>query len=372
MILAIFTFIPIIAILIFVHELGHYITAKFYGIKVLEFGFGYPPRIFGFRRGETLYSLNLLPLGGFVKMVGEEDPTDPRSLAARSIFQRFIVISSGAIMNMLLAILIFVILFMIPQQKIVGLVQIQQVMPNSPAEFVGLSTGDVIVKVDGHSIRNIGDLVQRINLKLGSESEWVIQKSSTLPLSSSSPAFTSYEVVNITPRLRTPEGQGPTGILIGAKSSQMEWISYPPWQAIPKGTIRVWETLILTKNEITRWIIGDASPQFSGPIGIAQITGQVAQLQFEGEANRSRFIRLLELAAFISINLAIINILPIPMLDGGRLLFLGIELVRRGKRVTPKIEGLVHMTGFFLLIGLIVIISYFDIIRIIRGESLFR
>ena len=248
MILAIFTFIPIIAILIFVHELGHYMTAKFYGIKVLEFGFGYPPRLFGFRRGETLYSLNLLPLGGFVKMVGEEDPTDSRSLAARSLFQRFIVISSGAIMNMLLAILIFIILFMVPQQKIVGLVEIQEVMPNSPAEFAGLKTGDVIVKIDGHSIRNIGDLIQRINLKLGSESEWVVQKGSQLPLSSNSPAFGSYDVIDIIPRLNTPEGQGPTGIVIGAKSSQMEWVSYPPWEAIPKGTIRVWETLIFNQE----------------------------------------------------------------------------------------------------------------------------
>lgn len=372
MILAILTFIPIIAILVFIHELGHYITAKFYGIKVLEFGFGYPPRLFGIRRGETLYSLNLLPLGGFVKMVGEEDPTDSRSLAGRTILQRFIVISSGAIMNILLAILIFIVLFMIPQQKMVGLVQIQEVIPNSPAEFAELKTGDLIVKVDGHSIRNIGDLIQRINLKLGSESEWVIQKNSEFPLSSSSPEFTSYEVIHLIPRLNPPEGQGPTGIVIGTKTSQMEWISYPPWEAIPKGIIRVWETLILTKNEIARWIVGDVSPQFSGPIGIAQITGQVAQLQFEGEAQRSRFIRLLELAAFISINLGIINILPIPMLDGGRILFLGIELVRRGKRISPKIEGVVHMTGFFLLISLIVIISYFDILRIINGESLFR
>ena len=372
MLLAIATFVPIIAILIFVHELGHFFFGKLFGVKVLEFGFGYPPRLFGVRRGETIYSINLLPLGGFVKMLGEEDPTHPRSLASRSIFKRFVVISSGAFMNMLLPVVIFAALFMIPQETVVGLVQIQEVLPDSPAEAAGLRAGDVIRSVDGHTIRNTVDLIQRINLKLGAESEWVVRKAGLLPLQGSSPETMSTEVVRIVPRLATPEGQGPTGIVVGTTAGRIAMVSYPFWEAIPKGTIRVWETLVLTKNEVNKWISGASAPQVTGPVGIAQLTGQIAQPQFEGEAASNRLIRLAELAAFISINLAIINLLPIPMLDGGRLLFLGIEWVGRGRRVPPDKEVLVHMVGFVLLMTLVVVISYYDILRIVRGESLFR
>ncbi len=371
MLLAIVTFVPIIAFLIFIHELGHFITAKAYGVKVLEFGFGYPPRLFGVRRGETLYSINLLPLGGFVKMMGEEDPSHPRSLASRSIFKRFVVISAGAFMNIVLPIVIFSALFIVPQQTVVGLVQIQEVVPDSPAEAAGLRAGDTILRVDGHAIRNIADLILRINLRLGAESEWVVRKGGAIPLQGTSPEFASTEVVRIVPRFNQPEGQGPTGIVIATVDGHLESVSYPFWDAIPRGAIKVVETLVLTKNEISRWITGASAPQLAGPVGIAQLTGQVAQPQFEGEAATSRVVRLLELGAFLSINLAIINIMPIPMLDGGRLFFIAIEWVRRGKRISPEKEGLVHMVGFALLITLIIIISYFDIARIVRGESLF-
>ncbi len=362
--IAILTFVPIIGVLVFVHELGHFLTAKAFGVKVLEFGFGFPPRLFGVKRGETIYSINWVPLGGFVKMVGENDPADPRSLARRSLLQRFVVLFAGAFMNLLLPIVLFSVLLMIPRTTVVGSVQIQQVVPDSPAERAGLKAGDTILKADGHTIRNIQELVERINLRLGGDSEWVVRRSGPLPVFGNSPDLATTEVIHVTPRLAPPSGQGPTGIMLGMTGAKETSVSYPFWKAIPMSFVKIYNTLILSKNEVMKWIVGHTTPQVAGPVGIAQLTGEVAEA--------GGFLSLVELAAFLSINLAIINVLPIPMLDGGRLLFLGIEWVRRGKRVPPEKEGLVHMVGFVVLIGFIILISYFDIARIIQGESLFK
>ncbi|MBI2856297.1 MAG: site-2 protease family protein, partial [Chloroflexi bacterium] len=339
------------------------LTARAYGVQVTEFGFGFPPRLFGIKRGETLYSINLIPLGGFVRMVGENDPTHPRSLAGKSIFQRFVVIFAGAFMNALLPVVIFSTLFMVPQQTVVGQVQIQGVAPGSPADQAGLRAGDVVSRVDGHPIRSVNELSSRIHMRLGSEMEWVVRRGSSLPGMGTSPELATNEIVRVVPRWNPPEKQGPTGITIGLVNARVESRSYPFWEAIPKGVSKLGDTLVLAKNEVERWIVGGAAPQVAGPIGIAQITGEVA---------KSGIIPLLELAAFLSINLAILNVLPLPMLDGGRLLFLGIEWVRRGKRIPPEREGFVHMVGFAVLIALVVVISYFDILRIVRGESLFK
>ena len=143
-----------------------------------------------------------------------------------------------------------------------------------------------------------------------------------------------------------------------------ENVSYPLWQSLPKAVQRIGETLVLVKNEIIKWIIGAAKPVMAGPIGIAQVTGEIARV--------GGMVKILEFSALLSINLAILNMLPIPMLDGGRLLFVFIEWVRRGKRIPPEKENFVHLIGLVLLLSSVVIISYFDIIRIFRGDSLLR
>ncbi|MEE9324262.1 MAG: site-2 protease family protein, partial [Dehalococcoidia bacterium] len=148
--------------------------------------------------------------------------------------------------------------------------------------------------------------------------------------------------------------------LLGA---HIERRSEPIWKAIPLGIKRSWETLVLFKKEVFSWISGDSNPEFSGPIGIAQITGEVAS---------AGIVPLIAFTALLSLNLAILNILPIPALDGGRLLFIAIEVIRGGKRIKPEREALVHMVGFMMLILLIIIISYNDILRIIQGDSLLR
>jgi regulator of sigma E protease len=347
--LTIVSFIGILIVLVFAHEFGHFITAKMARVKVEEFGIGFPPRIFSFKRGETTYSINAIPLGGFTKMVGEEDPSLPGSLASKSIPVRILVLSAGSLMNILLPVLLFSISFMIPHNMILEKVQVQEVAPGSPAQMAGIEPGDTILAINGHTVRNRGDVGYFIQLHLGSPVNIQLQRDNLAP-----------NEVSLKPRWNPPKGQGATGITIMGVDSTTVRESDPIWQAVPSSVVHCWEILVLFRNEVVGWFIGGAPPQVTGPIGIAQITGQIA---------KAGISPLLEFAALISINLAIINLFPFPGLDGGRLIFVALEWIRRGKRISPKREGLVHLIGFAVLMLLIIIISYFDITHIIQGES---
>ncbi|MBA7593512.1 Regulator of sigma-W protease RasP [subsurface metagenome] len=346
--ITIIAFFGILVVVILVHELGHFATAKLSKVKVEEFGLGFPPRLVSFKKGDTRYSLNLIPLGGFCRMAGEEDPKAPGSLAGKSIKTRLLVLSAGSIMNVLLPLLLFSIAFMIPTSLIVGDVMVNEVAPNSPAEEAGIMPGDTILELDGREIRNLNDLAYNTHLNLGAEITLLIGND-------------TQKEVSLVPRWDPPEGEGAMGVLVGVENATKTKESYPFWEAIPKGTIHSVETMILFKNEIQRWFIAKEGPQVAGPVGIAELTG---------EAARSGFGVLLEFTAFLSMNLAIINLLPIPGLDGGRIVFVAIEGIRRGKKISPKREGLVHLIGFTVLILIIILITYQDILRIIRGESL--
>jgi regulator of sigma E protease len=359
------------------HELGHFWTARAFGIKVKEFGLGYPPRILSFKRNNTVYSLNLLPLGGFVKLLGEDDDTDPESFASKGILPRAIVVSAGALTNLLLPIIAFSVLFMIPTEKIAGQVTIMQVEPNTPASEAGLIPGDIVQYVDGREIRNTSDLGMIVRLRMGSITEWEILRESRATLIPPSPDPTrritppainsEIKTFNLTPRYDFPDGQGPTGIIISLSNAKRIKTSNSVTESIPMGIQRTVDILVLTKNEVTRWFVSAKKPtlgeDLTGPIGIARLTGEVA---------KSGLVPLVELAAFLSISLAILNILPIPALDGGRLLFIGIEWIRRGKKISPQKEGLIHMTGFIMLIILILVVSFFDIAKIVQGDSILR
>jgi len=348
--LTIVSFIGILIVLVFAHEFGHFITAKLARVRVEEFGIGFPPRIFSFKRGETTYSINSIPLGGFTKMVGEEDPTLPGSLASKSIPVRILVLSAGSLMNILLPLLLFSISFMIPHNMILEKVQVQEVAPDSPAQIAGIVPGDIILTINDHTIRNRGDVGYYIQLYLGSEVNMRLQSEDL-----------SQREVSLKPRWKPPAGQGATGIIIAGVDSKTVRESEPIWKAVPSSVVHCWEILVLFRNEVVGWFIGGTPPQVTGPIGIAQITGQVA---------KAGISPLLEFAALISINLAIINIFPFPGLDGGRLIFVFLEWIRRGKRISPKKEGLVHLIGFALLILLILIVSYFDIAHIVQGDNI--
>ena len=409
---SILPFLAIIVVLIVIHELGHYITAKLFGVKVLEAGIGYPPRIWGFKRGDTEYTINAIPLGGFVRMLGEEDPGDPRSLAAKPRWIRLVVLGSGAAMNVLLAIALFALAVSIPRTVDESRTRIAEVVPGSPAEEAGLQVGDVIFEVDGHDVQNIGELSYRIRLNLGETVDVRVRREGgdgaefiTLPVFSRwatdtyidadgverpqgptgitiSPAFGSIRTLTLDEqeeiRLLILEDAGlsatdelppgevvPTTQLVPFSGTQWE----PPWEAIPTGVARSYESIILARNEIESRIRGGISGggggfQVTGPVGIAQLTGEVVDV--------AGWKSLIEFAALISMNLAVLNILPLPMLDGGRIVFVLIEYARRGKRIAPQKEAIVHLVGLVAMLTFAVIITYFDILRIIAGDGIIR
>ncbi len=439
-------FIIIIVVLIIVHELGHFVTAKLAGVRVLEFGLGYPPRLWGKQFGETEYTLNALPIGGFVRLMGEEDPSDPKSLAAKPRPVRMIVLGAGSVMNFLFAIVLFTAGFMLPREVSVGRAVVDEVMPNSPAAEAGFERGDVIWEINGREVQNVVETSRAIRLNLGetitvrvkrqgefvdlsAKARWappdivhvvepgedVHSVAATLGLSvetvraladikstvESGQELTivdGSDVVTYTPEsaesvtavaqrlgvsiqsVRTAAGlpdpdtlevgqelrlaQGPTGIMIRAQYSFTETQSYSPLKALRLGTRNTFDSLTLFRNELIFWIKGGGSPEISGPIGIAQATGEVVE--------EAGWKTVMDLAAILSVNLAIINILPLPMLDGGRIIFVLLEVARGGRRVAPQKEALVHLVGLVALLTLAVVISYFDVVRIIQGDSIFR
>ncbi len=350
MLLTIVVFFALLILLVLTHELGHFGAAKLTKVKVEEFGIGFPPRIWGFKRGETTYSINWIPFGGFTKLLGEEDPSETGSLASKGIPVRILVLVAGSLLNILLPLLLFTIAFMIPHNVLSEKVVIKEVIAGSPAQVAGIETGDQVIKVGNRAVQNRADLSYGIQLNLGNSIPIVIQK-----------ADSSTKTVTVVPRWNPPQGQGATGIVLSGIDTVSETESMSILEAMPASFTHSWEILILFRNEVVSWFVRSTAPQLAGPIAIAQLTGEVV---------KAGISPLLEFAALISINLGIFNLLPFPGLDGGRLIFVLIEWVRRGKRISPQKEGLVHMIGFMALILLILVISYFDISRLVRGESL--
>lgn len=350
MLTTVLIFAVILMVLVLVHELGHFITAKLAGVKVEEFGLGFPPRLLSIKRGETVYSLNAVPLGGFTKMVGEEDPSHPRSLASQKRPTRILILSAGSLMNLLLPLLLFSVSLMVPHDVPVGKVVITSVAPASPAAKAGLEVGDVFLKINQRAVRNTIDLQRNTSLSLGQEVTLEIRKTDG-----------TTRTVRLVPRWKPPPRQGAMGVGITMPEITMVRENEPFWRAIPMGVVESTETFVLFKNEIIKWLIGAVSPQIAGPVGIAQLTGEFVQAGLSP---------LLQFAAFLSINLGIINLFPLPALDGGRIAFVVLEWLRRGKRISPRKEGLVHLIGFAMLVGFILLVTYQDIIRIIGGGSL--
>lgn len=344
----------ILSVLVFVHELGHFLVAKRLGIRVEEFGFGLPPRIWGKRRGETVYSINWLPIGGFVKLSGEdvEDETNidakdkHRYFFARTKKERAAVLLAGVSMNFLLAIVIISFIFtrgvFVPTDR----VHLEKIAAGSPAEVAGLQAKDMIVSFDDKSITTSEDLIHTTKERTGLPTNIVIKRGEeTLK-------FT------VTPRKDPPKDQGPMGVVI----SNLEEKKYPILQAPFYGTIEALKMSALMISALLTMLIKlvtlqPVSVDVAGPIGIAQATGQAVKVGF---------MAVLQLTGLLSLNLAIVNILPIPALDGGRLLFVVLEKFI-GRRVKPQAERVAHQIGMAFLLALIVLITVNDLLRIIRG-----
>ncbi len=340
-------FIGILVGLILAHELGHFITAKAFRVEVKEFGVGFPPRILGRKWGETIYSLNAIPLGGFTKLAGEEDPEAPRSLAGKPTGIRLLVLSAGSLMNFLAPLALFTIAFVVPHNVVMGKVMVEEVAPDSPAAIAGIKIEDTILNLNDKPINNTGDLQRYIQLNLGREIEITVSRSDA-----------TSESFRLVPRWQPPEGQGAIGVTVKTIDATTVRQSEPAWRAAPLGVATCVETFVLFKNGILSMATGATPLEVRGPVGIAEMTGEVA---------RAGLSPLLEFAAFLSINLGLINIFPLPALDGGRIAFVLLEKARGGKRILPRTEGLIHLIGFALLIGVIAAMTYNDISRIVSG-----
>jgi regulator of sigma E protease len=432
--------IPILAVLILVHEIGHFAAARLIGVRVEEFGIGIPPRIKGWRRNGVLWSLNWIPFGGFVKVLGEDGKNaDPGSINAKSPAQRAFFLVAGSAMNFLLA-FILMILVVGFQGVSHSNVYIASVVPGSPAEAAGWTAGDRIVDVAGVPVESSTDVGERAREFGGNPMSVVVERNGELVETS------------VTPRLNPPAGEGPTGVgitdspisdasienvsaglpasesgfqpgdrivavgsqqvsdpyalqfaLLGASGSTVPVdvvrggeqltisLAVPELEAegdllaqlgfdiaikprfdrvplgaiIPVGVAQAWEQSGQMLSGIRDLVTGRAPlDQIAGPLGMGQITSEIVSA-----SPLPLWVTLAQLAILLSLNLAVLNLLPLPALDGGRLLFVVVEVLRGGKKLAPEREGIVHVAGLILLLGFMVIVLVLDALRIYEGRS---
>lgn len=357
MLLTVITFFIILSVLILVHEFGHFLVAKKAKIKVEEFGFGLPPRIWAVSRQGTVYSVNLLPIGGFVKLAGEDTEehgkTQKGMFWAKSKKERTAVVISGVVMNFLLAVVAFSVIYSfvgIPTKS--NKVKILGIAPGSPAEIGGIKENDIVVLAGEKEIKDTQTFIEVTKEYLSKEMTIEIARDG------------ENMVVFVVPRQNPPEGEGPLGIAI----SNVEMKFYPFYQMPFRGTVEglkeafAWTGMIVGALGGMFWqllTLGALPKEVAGPVGIFQITGVVA---------KTGILSILQFLGILSINLAVVNILPLPALDGGRLLFLGIEAVT-GKRVKAKVERWVHSVGMVILLFLILLVTINDIARILESSG---
>lgn len=356
MLISIFVFLIVLSILVLVHELGHFIAARRAGIWVEEFGFGLPPRVIGKRIGETLYSLNLLPFGGFVKLYGEEEDRKDypeRAFINRDKKTRAAVIVSGVFMNFLLGIFAFSSVYFfsgIPKET--PDVKIVDIAAGSPAQTSGLVIGDIVRKVDAQEISKVDDFVKLVEEKKGRAIVLLVSRAGeTLK-------------VTTTPRENPPSGEGPLGVTITTTEIYFPPLPQRPFVSLYYGVKDAffWAKTIVVglAKTISGLFIGQIPKDLAGPVGIFAVTSRAAQIGI---------LAVVNFLGIISINLAILNIIPFPALDGGRLLFVGIEAFF-GKKVVPKVEAAVHTVGMIILLTLLLAITLHDIRRLISAGGI--
>lgn len=368
MLLTFITFIIVFSVVIFVHEFGHFMAGRKMGVRVEEFGFGYPPRIKAVKIKGTEYSLNWVPFGGFVKLKGLEEGNkevkqkegEKDSFSGKKIWQRAYILSAGVLMNFILT------FFLVTLGYLVGLpsaidenttgrirneqIQVYEVIKNTPAELAGFKTGDVIVSIDKQKFTKIKDLQAYEADKIDQTLQMSLKR--------------GREILNISvkPQIMDETKQGKLGVSL----VETALVSYPVHIALYKGlstTGSLISQIVYGIYDIvkTAIITHRVSADIAGPVGIAVISGQVAKLGF---------IYILQFVAILSTSLAIMNFLPLPALDGGRLLFLFIEKIR-GKPVNQRMENLVHTFGFYALFLLLIIVSFRDLQRFNIFSSVF-
>jgi regulator of sigma E protease len=374
--------IPVFGLLVFVHELGHFIAARWAGIRVEEFGLGFPPNVVSFRKRDrggweviwfgryrdreiegkahqTIYSLNLLPLGGFVRMPGENGAMldehgsyDTGSFAAKSASKRIIVLCAGVFMNFLLASVLFTLANAAGEPKYDPSATLGLVEPGSPAALAGLRADDKVISVNARPVQSFSEMVTMVR---GVTQNPVHKGKTSVPLNLVVQHKGDSKPISVTvnARVNPAPNQGAMGV-----GQNVIFVSAPWWQAPLRGIAQTFDFTREFVTQIGQMIIGKVKPELAGPVGITKITGEVAQ-----RVPDLGWWPIFNLTGILSLNLAIINILPFPALDGGRIVLILVELVRGGKRLKPEREGIINFIGFAILLALMVLVTIGDVAR---------
>jgi regulator of sigma E protease len=348
---SIFAFIIVLGVLIFFHELGHFLVARFFGVGVEKFSLGFGPRLIGKTVGMTDYRVSLIPLGGYVKMVGEEPDSEiepyliPQSFTHKSVFKRFLIVAAGPLSNLLLAVVIFFLVFQTSGTYVLRPL-VGEVDTPSVASRAGLQKDDLVVAIDGTEITSWEEMAAQISNSQGRTMSFIVERTG------------QRLTVDLAPELKTTQnlfGEDVERYVIGIRSAgdviprELSLV-----ESVQMSVARTWEITELTVLSVVKLIQGKLpAATLGGPIKIAQMAGAQA---------REGVINLLIFTAVISINLGILNFLPIPVLDGGHLLFFVIEMISR-RPVSIKIREIAQQFGIFLLLMLMIFVIYNDIVN---------
>ncbi len=354
----IYYIIPLLLVLgalIFFHELGHFFIAKLFGVKVLRFSLGLGPKLFGKQIGETEYAISVIPFGGYVKMLGEniddDEPIPPseehRAFNNQPVLKRIAIVMAGPIFNLLLALIIFMLFYSIVGERVL-IPEVGAIKKNSPAQKAGIKPGDLIIAIDGVFIHKWEDIKN------------IVHKKGCVPILLTIKRQDKYINIEVIPEKGITNnifGEKIKTVIIGIiASGKTQLIKLPFIRAVKEAFIKTWEIIRLTCVTIVKLIERIVPVKtLGGPILIGQITGKIAQ---------ENWIYLIPFTAVISINLGILNLLPIPILDGGLIMLLFIELVM-GRPLDQKIQETAHKVGLILLICLMAMVMYNDITRIL-------
>ncbi|MDQ2818725.1 MAG: site-2 protease family protein [Candidatus Eremiobacteraeota bacterium] len=341
-------FLLVLGALIIFHEFGHMVVAKRAGVTVTDFAIGFGPTLLAVKRGGTRYAVNLLPLGGFCKMVGEDEPdsgtADPGNFAHKPLAARFAIIASGPVFNFILAALIFAFIGVAIGLPTGNTNVVADVQPGSPAAAAGLASNDEIVALNGEPVRSGKDMIDYIHARPGRMIAVDVRHNG------------SIEHLRIKTRSVVQDGKtvGVFGFVPLPALAHASFLSGAAW-----GFSMVYDTVVLQVAGLYQAIRQHDASAVSGPVGIARVVGQAQSLGL---------FWVLRIAGMLSVVLGIFNLLPLPALDGGRIAFLFVELLR-GRPVSPEKEGLVHLTGFAVLAVLFVFITYHDVVQWINGKG---
>ena len=335
------------SVIIFVHELGHFIAARIFGVTVHEFSIGMGPAIWSHRgKSGTAYSIRCIPIGGFCKMEGEDDDSELEgSFSKKSKFARFVILASGAFMNIVLGFVIGLVVVLMTMQNGIATTTVKEVVSEAPASAY-IKPGDKIVEINGHSVNIQQEISVALSMSDGQTFDAKVKRNGK-----------TIELNDV--KLYKQELNGKKYSMVGImckidKPTVLGVLRESFFQTVYMGKIVFLSLGMLIRGEAKM-------SDLSGPVGVIDQMGSVAKSSGGGLVG---FINLLYLAGFISVNIGIMNLLPLPALDGGRIFFILIELIVR-RRIPPEKEGMVHFIGLILLFGLMIFVTWNDIMRII-------